>query len=212
MTPWEIHGREIGNCNCAPGCPCQFMSLPTHGSCEAAAAFDFDRGHHGDVDLGGLRTAMVVKWPGPIHEGNGTMQIIIDERASPEQRTALERIMTGQDTEDMATMWWVFSAMSPNKLRTLYKPIEIEMDLDARRARADVPGVFRTEAQPITNPVTGAEHRARIDLPNGFEFRIGEVARATTTTSGEIELANNRDSHTHLVEIHLSNAGIVGSA
>jgi len=211
MTPWEVHGRELGNCNCAPGCPCQFMSLPTYGSCEAAAGFEFDTGHFGDVDLSGTRTAMVVKWPGPIHEGNGTMQIIIDESATPEQREALHRIMTGEDTEDMATMWWVFSAMSPNKLETLYKPIDIAVDIEGRRGHIRVPGVFETEAQPLTNPVTGAEHRARIDLPNGFEFRIGEVARATTRTSGAIDLPNNRDSHTHIVEIHLSHKGITGT-
>ena len=104
------------------------------------------------------------------------MQFIIDERASPEQRDALYKIMTGEDTEEMATMWWVFSAMSPNKLETLYKPIEFEMDMETRRGRIRVPGVFETNASPITNPVTGAEHRARIKLPHGFEFRVAEIA------------------------------------
>ena len=35
------------------------------------------------------------------------MQIIVDERAKPDQRDALVRIMQGKDTQDMATMWWV---------------------------------------------------------------------------------------------------------
>ncbi len=80
------------------------------------------------------------------------MQIIIDENATSEQRDALYRIMTGEDTEEMATMWWVFSAMSPTKLETFYKPIEIEMDAEKRVGRIKVPDVFETEAQPITNP------------------------------------------------------------
>jgi Uncharacterized conserved protein len=25
MTPWEIEGRELVNCNCSYGCPCQFI-------------------------------------------------------------------------------------------------------------------------------------------------------------------------------------------
>lgn len=212
MTSWEVHGRELANCNCASGCPCQFMSLPTYGHCEAAAGFEFDSGHHGDVDLAGTRSAMVVKWPGPIHEGNGTMQLVIDERASPAQRRALERIMRGEDTDEMATMWWVFSAMSPNKLETLFQPIDIRIDLDSRKGHINVPGVFETRATPLTNPVTGAEHRARIGLPHGFEFRIGEVAKATTKTSGAIDLPKNKDTHTHLVEIHLSNRGVVETA
>ncbi|HEX6794628.1 MAG TPA: DUF1326 domain-containing protein, partial [Casimicrobiaceae bacterium] len=35
MTPWEIQGRELINCNCSYGCPCQFSALPTNGNCEA---------------------------------------------------------------------------------------------------------------------------------------------------------------------------------
>ena len=212
MTPWEVHGRELANCNCATGCPCQFMARPTHGTCEAAATFEFDSGHYGDVDLGGTKSALVVKWPGAIHEGNGTMQIIIDEKTSPEQRDALYKIMTGEDTEDMATMWWVFSAMSPNKLETLHKPIHLDMDMETRRGTAGVPGVYETEAQPLTNPVTGAEHRARINLPHGFEFHIAEMAKGTTKTSGELDLAGNQDSHVHMVEIHLSNSGVLEAA
>ena len=209
MTHWELHGYELANCNCDTGCPCQFMALPTHGTCEATASFKFVSGHHGDTDLAGTRAAMVLKWPGAIHQGNGTMQIVIDESASPAQREALQRIFTGEDTEDMATMWWVFSAMSPNKLETLFKPIDVAIDLEARKGHVHVPDVFDTQAEPLVNPVTGAEHRARINLPHGFEFRVAEVARATTKTHGAIQLDHNQDSHAHLVEIHLSSTGVV---
>lgn len=212
MTSWELHGHELANCNCATGCPCQFMALPTHGNCEAVAAFEFDSGHYGDVDLGGTKAAMVVQWPGPIHEGGGTMQIIIDEKATPAQRDALRKIMTGEDTDDMATMWWVFSAMSPNKLETLFKPIEMDMDMESRTGRASVPGVFETDVEPITHPATGAAHRARINLPHGFEYRIAELAKGTTRTSGEIDLPNNKGTHVHLVEIHMTGRGVLEAA
>lgn len=212
MTTWELHGHELANCNCATGCPCQFMALPTRGNCEAAATFEFDSGHYGDVDLTGTRSAMVMHWPGPIHEGNGTMQIVIDEKASAEQREALYKIMTGEDTEEMATMWWVFSAMCPTKLETVYAPIEFEMDMESRRGLAKVNGVFETEAQPITHPVTGAQHRARINLPNGFEYRVAEIAKGTTRTKGAIDLRSNKDTHVHMVEVHLSDRGIVEAA
>ena len=42
MTPWEIKGREFGNCNCAYGCPCQFNALPTHGHCRGLAVYDIE--------------------------------------------------------------------------------------------------------------------------------------------------------------------------
>ena len=86
------------------------------------------------------------------------------------------------------------------------------MDMETRRGRIRVPGVFETNASPITNPVTGAEHRARINLPHGFEFRVAEMAKGTSRTSGAINLANNQDSHVHMVEIHLSNHGVLEAA
>lgn len=212
MTPWEIHGYELANCNCDTGCPCQFMSLPTKGSCEAAAMFIIESGRYGDVDLAGTKVAQVYQWPGPVHEGNGTMQTIIDESATPEQRRALETITTGGDTRDMATFWWVYSAMSPNKLETLYKPFDVTMDFEARTGSASVPDVFDTVWEPLTNPVTGAEHRARINLPHGFEYRFAEVAKGTTTTRGAITLSGTNASHAHFCQLHMNNSGVIEAA
>lgn len=209
MTPWEIHGQSLANCNCAFGCPCQFNALPTDGTCEAAAGFEVRSGRYGEVALDGLRAGMMIKWPGPIHEGNGQMQIIIDESASPAQREALEKIISGQDTEEMATMWWVFAATAPNRLATLYKPIDLKIDIDKRTGRVAIPGVFELSAEPIRNPVTGAEHRARIDLPQGFEYRIAEMGSGTTKTSGAIALDKNAGTYAQFNELHLSNKGII---
>ncbi|HVH32851.1 MAG TPA: DUF1326 domain-containing protein, partial [Tahibacter sp.] len=179
-----------------------------HGGCSAAAGFQIETGHFGSVALVGLRAVMMVSWPKAIHEGNGTMQLVIDERATPAQRDALGKIMTGQETEEMATMWWVFSAMCPNKLPTLYRPIELEVDVDARRGRFAVPGLLETIGSPIINPVTGAEHRVRIDLPNGFEYRLAEIGSATTHGTGDIKLDFAR-SYGQFANIHLSQSGVV---
>jgi len=212
MTPWEIHGRELANCNCAYGCPCQFNALPTDGTCEAAAGFEIESGRYGDVPLDGLRAGITLKWPGPIHEGNGQMQLVIDDRANPTQRSALERIMTGQDTEEMATMWWVFAAMAPNRLETLYKPIDLKIDVEARKGHIVIPDVFELMAEPIRNPVTGAEHRARIDLPHGFEYRVAEMGSGTTKTRGAIELKKNVGTYAQFAELHLSHKGVIATA
>jgi hypothetical protein len=59
------------------------------------------------------------------------MQVIIDERTDQSQRDALLKILTGEETDEMATGWWVFSAMSPNKLEPLFRPIEADRGLMA---------------------------------------------------------------------------------
>ena len=207
-TEWMIKGKELANCNCAYGCPCQFNALPTHGDCRAVVGYQIDEGHYGSTKLDGVRASLVASWPGPIHEGNGTMQVIIDESASEDQRTAMKAIMHGEDTEDMATMWWVFSAMSPNKLETLYESIEFEVDVEARTGRLKVGDFIEMSGEPIKNPVTGAEHRARIDLPNGFEYKIAEMGSASSSARGAIPM-ELKDSYAQFCDLHLSTTGVV---
>lgn len=208
-TAWRVMATELVNCNCNYGCPCQFNAPPTNGDCRGVAAYEIEDGVFGDIRLDGMRAVMMMSWPGSIHEGNGTQQLVIDERASPAQRDALVRILTGQDTDDMATVWWVFSAMSPNKLEPLFLPIEYELDVDLRRGRFRVPGVIETVGGPIRNPVTGEEHRVRIDLPHGFEYRLAEVGSASTRAAGAIDLPGLIDSYGQFAHLHLSNHGRV---
>ena len=72
-------------------------------NCQGLLGFDIEEGHFGAVRLSGLRAVVLLRYPGAIHEGNGTMQVIIDDRADPVQRDALHKIMTGVEMEEMAT-------------------------------------------------------------------------------------------------------------
>ncbi len=211
MIEWRLKGREFGNCNCSYGCPCQFNALPTTGTCEAAVGYQFEEGYFGDVDLGGIRAASIYQWPGAVHEGNGTMQLIVDDSASEEQRQALLRIMAGEETEPMTTVWAVYAAMCPTKLESLSRPIELEIDVENRTGRVVVPDVFESVGEPIRNPVTGDIHRARINLPHGFEYEIAEIGSASTKTTGEIKLSFEK-SYGQFAELHLSNTGVVRRA
>jgi hypothetical protein len=208
MTPWEIEGTELVNCNCAYGCPCQFNALPTHGFCEAVGAFHIAEGHHGDVRLDGLNAIGMLKWPGPIHHGGGIAFMIIDKRANEAQRRSLLRILSGEDTEPGKTVWNVFASTVEHVHDPVFEMIDMEIDVDARRARATVGGLIDMTAEPIRNPVTGAEHRARIDLPDGFEYTIAEMGSGTSSVTGPIPLKLEA-TYAQLAHIHLSQSGIV---
>jgi hypothetical protein len=208
-TEWRIKATEFANCNCSYGCPCQFNAVPTHGNCRAVGAWQIEEGYHGAVRLDGLRMIGLYNYPGPVHEGNGTMQVIVDERADAGQRDALLRILMGEDTEEMATMWWVYAAMAPNKLEPLFRPIEYEVDIEARRGRVRVSGMVEMTGEPIRNPVSGAEHRVRIDLPDGFEFRIAEIGSGTTRATAGVALEGIENSYAQFAHLHLSNKGVV---
>ncbi|MCP4330021.1 MAG: DUF1326 domain-containing protein [Alphaproteobacteria bacterium] len=205
---WYIEGVEFGNCNCDYGCPCQFESLPSEGHCRGFEVLRIDKGHFGDVKLDGLCAAILYAWPGPIFEGNGEMLVIVDERADESQRDALIKVLHGEETLDEATHWWVFRAMSSTAHKHLVKPIEFEIDVEARTARVSIPGVLESTGRPIKSPATGEEHRVRIDIPNGIEFELAEVGSATTKAGAAIKLDID-DRYGQFNKIRHSGSGVV---
>lgn len=208
MTPWEIRADEFVSCNCAYGCPCQFNALPTHGDCQAAGGFQIKEGHFGDVKLDGLRAVGVFKWPKAIHEGNGECFVIIDERADEAQRNALLTILSGGETDPFATVFNVFASTMVKVHDPVFKPIEIEIDVEARIGSVKVAGLVEARGEPIRNPISGEEHQVRIDLVGGFEYQVAEIGSTTFKTSGPIDL-DWKDTYAQFAHIHLNNHGIV---
>ena len=209
LVEWSMQGTEFVNCNCAWGCPCQFHALPTHGNCNAYSFVQIDRGRFGDVPLDGLRWGILASWPGAIHHGNGTFQSIVDERANPQQRAALEAISHGKETEPGKLIWQVFSTTVTKLLPTLFKPIELTIDYAARKAQVRVVGVVEGSAEALKNDVTGADIPVQIRLPMGFEFHEAEIVNGKgRTTGGEIKLDYD-GTHAHLSRIHWSTHGVV---
>ena len=185
---WYIEGEEYGNCNCNYGCPCQFDSLPTHGHCEAFGIARIKKGHFGDVKLGGLMFGAVYAWPGPVFEGKGQMQAIVDARADASQREAMLKILYGEETDEGANHWWVYHAMSDTVHEPLVKNIQCELDVEARKAKVVIEDLIESEGQPIRSSRTGEEHRVRIDLPNGIEFTYAEIGNASTRSRAAVKL------------------------
>lgn len=181
---WKIEGPKIGGCNCAYGCPCEFNALPTRGSCEGLEAHLIERGHFGDVRLDGLIVGARYRWPGAVHEGGGLVQGFIDERATEAQREALFAILGGKEQEP-TTVFNIYGSTIAKELDPVFGRFEFACDFAARRATFRAPGVVELMLSPIKNPVTGKDHFAQIVLPNGFEYRVAEMASADFTSHGE---------------------------
>ena len=208
MTHWEFKGRELVNCTCEYGCNCQFNGLPDKGHCYAVAGIQIDEGHHGETRLDGLRIAAIFKWPGPIHEGNGEVIAFVDERADERQRDALLRIMTGQDTDPFATMFAVYASTVTKMNPPVFTPIDLELDVEGRKGRIHVENYIDTRGEPIRNKITGAETRAQIVLPEGFEYEVAEIGSASSRTSGPV-VVEMRDSYGQFAKLHLNSHGVV---
>ena len=207
---WMIRGVWFTTCNCVVGCPCQFNQLPSHGYCRAAVGCEIEKGHFGKVKLDGVRFAGMFGFPGPIHKGGGEVQDVVDVSATPAQREAVLAIMRGEETEPGATIFNVFAPMVVKRHEPLFAPIEFDASVDERVGSLRVPGVLEITSEPIRNPVTGAEQRVRLDMPNGFEFTIAEVATATTKTlkGAKVPLAWT-GAHAHFVDLHWTRNGVV---
>lgn len=209
MTYWEFKGRELVNCTCEYGCNCQFNALPDKGHCHAVAAIQIDEGRHGDTRLDGLKITALFKWPGPVHEGHGEALALVDERADSAQREALLKIMTGQDTDPFATVFAVFASTIETMHEPVFVPIDFEVDVDGRRGRLRIDGYVEMTGEPIRNKVTGAESRAQIRLPDGFEYEVAEVGSASSRTLGGPMQIEITDKYAQLANLHLSTHGVV---
>ncbi len=165
---WSWTADYIQGCNCDWGCPCNFNAPPTKGHCEGMAAWHIRKGRYGKFILDGFNCAVAAKWPGQIHEGNGTAAVYIDDRANLEQRDALVMIMSGQagglPFELIAT---TFS--------TLLKPryVSIDFRVAGKDSSITIGKLMNVILEPMRNPVTRAIHEAQIVLPNGFIFTKG---------------------------------------
>ncbi|MFQ5478052.1 MAG: DUF1326 domain-containing protein [Candidatus Binatia bacterium] len=205
---WMIRGAEFGNCNCDWGCPCQFGAKTTHGHCEAVVSGVIEEGYFNEVKLDGLKWVMLLYWPGEIADGNGKQQAIIDESASAEQREALGKILHGEATAPGSTHFFVYNSTMSEVLETLYKPVELSIDVDGRQATVKVEGLVESTGTPIADSFSGEPTRSRIHLPNGFEYTYAEMGNGNSKTSGAIAL-DLKDSYGQFNVLHMNQDGVI---
>jgi hypothetical protein len=198
-SDWRLEGEWIKNCTCAFGCPCDFNALPTQGYCKGMVGMRISKGHFEGTSLDGLCFAATVHFPGALHEGNGKMQPIIDERATPEQRQALFDIFSGKHSAE-GTLFHILSLIVTTIHDPVFAPFEFSFDKEGRVAKLVVKGVLETDVEPIKNPVTGAPHRIQVVMPEGFEHRAAEVASADIRSTGAIKF-ETKGTHSSLANV-----------
>jgi hypothetical protein len=107
-TPsWQVSGQYYETCNCDFVCPCIPAGLtakPTKGACQFAMAFQVDRGKYGQVSLDGLGFIVLGLTPEAMGKGNWSVGVVVDERATPEQREAIGAIASGSAGGPMAAL------------------------------------------------------------------------------------------------------------
>ena len=98
-TPsWRLSGQYYETCSCDFVCPCilqQMAVSPTKEWCTFAMAFQVERGGYGAVSLDGLGFIVLGRTPEAMANGNWSVGVIVDDRATPEQREANTSFVSG---------------------------------------------------------------------------------------------------------------------
>lgn len=184
-TTWTLKGTGYEFCNCDFGCGCNFGGFPNSkdGSCQALIGFDISEGTSGGVDLSGVKCAAVVAWPKAIHEGNGKCVFVVDPSTTEEQVGQLAQIFTGQ----LGGMPWELLGTTFEVVGLEKAKITIEGNGPASTFTVD--GIAEGRGAAFKNPVTGEDHFANIDLPNGFIWTKGECGQGTHhAKAGEVSV------------------------
>jgi hypothetical protein len=176
---WQISGEYFEACSCDSVCPCPTSGLaapPTKGSCDAGLVFHVQRGQYGSTRLDGLSFAVLLHTPGAMIQGNWTVGLVLDERASKEQREALTTIASGQGGGPMAALGPLIGTFAGAEA----KPIKIESS--GMRRAVSIAGMLDLAVEGIP----GANQGEPIYLDN-----VGHPA------ASRLALAKASRSHLH---------------
>jgi hypothetical protein len=143
---WQIQGQYMETCNCTFLCPCGPSSLtatPTEGNCKAALALRIEKGEKDGVSLDGLSFIVVLHSPRAMAEGDMTVGLIVDDRASAQQVDAIAAIATGAAGGPMAA----FAPMISTNLGA--KKVPIRYQVNGKKRSVEIAGVMHLAVEPL---------------------------------------------------------------
>jgi hypothetical protein len=134
------------------------------------------QGEFDGVNLAGVTFCWFAAFPGPLHQGNGTAQVLLDSGATDAQRNAILELSKGQRGGPFS----IFMAVTGKMLEPLCAPFKVSVD--GLHSRATAAPYLELEMAPIENPVTGAREELRLQKPTGFTSTWADLGRSIKFT------------------------------
>jgi hypothetical protein len=141
------------------------------------------RGRFGKTRLDDRSFALAAHSPGPLHQGNVTLQPIVEQRADATEREAILNLLSGRQ----GGPWRIFAAVASKILDPIFTRITVKIDGIKSQARAGA--VVSLALEPIRNPVTGKVEELRLVKPTGFTSKWADLGRSRTMKLAAPELA-----------------------
>lgn len=143
---WKLEGTLFDACNCTTLCPCVYGQTPTGPDCQVSAVWHISRGNYGTAKLDGINFAGVFYATGNPLMGVERTAMLVDEKAKPEQRKALETILSGQ----AGGLFGLFAQGTKQFLGLTYAPFEYKNDQKSWFVKVD--GMLEIRASFLKPP------------------------------------------------------------
>jgi hypothetical protein len=193
-TPaWSVAGQYYETCSCDFVCPCvltQLTAKPSKGSCTFAMSFKIERGAFGATSLDGLGFIVVGFTPAEMGKGNWSAGVIVDERASAEQRDAIVAVASGAAGGPMAAL----SGMITNFVGVESAPIRFERDGAKWSVNASsfvsmsaepAMGIDPAATEPLQLGNTGHPANTRFSLAHALHSNLKAFGLSWNDTTGK---------------------------
>ena len=192
-TPsWKVAGQYYETCSCDFVCPCvpaQLTAKPSKGSCTFAMGFKIEQGKFGQVPLDGLGFMIIGFTPEEMGKGNWSAGVIVDERASTEQRDAIVAVASGAAGGPMAAL----SGLITNFVGIESAPIRFERDgvrwsVNAsnfvRMSAEPAMGIDPTATEPLKLANTGHPANTNFSLAHAVHSEVKAFGLSWSDMSG----------------------------
>jgi hypothetical protein len=174
---WALSGTYFENCTCEGACPCTASSLQWPADkdfCDVMFAFHVDSGEIDGTAVEDLSVVLLVHSPqAQLTDGNLTVGLYVDERASAEQAEKLGAVFGGQLGGPMAALAPLIGEVAG------LERAPISFAEDGLTHRVTVGNAIDIEVEDLTPP--GSSEPTRFENIEHLAAPSVTVARATSS-------------------------------
>ena len=188
---WRIRGDILEVCSCNITCPCNFGGEPTFGNCEAVQGYRIQEGNMGNTQLGGINLVLYIRMPGKPFDGNWTLGVYVDQRATEGQMQALGTILSGE----AGGMFALLSGLIGNALPP--KQVPITFDTVDGEHHVSVPGLVDIGSERIPSLMPGEPplDTKATDLAAPFFTGAANIRRSSAFSLTDPDLSFQHPGH-----------------
>jgi hypothetical protein len=143
---YSLTGTMIEACSCNVLCPCWIGEDPDQGDCRSFISYHIDEGRIQGIDVSGLSVVAVAYIPGNVLAGNWEIVVLVDDRATPEQRDALVAALGGQLGGPMADLAQLFGTIKG------VESVPLSHEVRGGVGTLTIPGKLETVMEPYRGP------------------------------------------------------------